>query len=80
MIDIDYNSGVVLDLFFLVHLPPPDRSFMSVPPSLLACACICDAISHCARDKYMECVSSLTQLAGIDQVRMGTFTGLNVCK
>lgn len=57
-----------------VLLPSPDRCFMSVPPSLLACACICDAISHCCtQDKYLECVASLTQLAGIDQVRRTMF-------
>ncbi len=46
-----------------------DRSFMNVPPSLLACACLCDAVSYCVNSEtYQQYVDCITQLAGVEQV------------
>ena len=45
-----------------------DHSFMCVPASLLACACLCDAISHMAPERLSACVETLAQLAGLDKV------------
>jgi len=41
---------------------------MCVPASLLACACLCDAISHMAPERLSACVETLAQLAGLDKV------------
>ena len=46
-----------------------DHSFMCVPSSLLACACLCDAISHMAPERLSACVETLAQLAGLEKVR-----------
>lgn len=42
------------------------HSFMSVPPSLLASACLCDSIAHLAKEQYSKCVEKLSQLAGVE--------------
>lgn len=42
---------------------------MCVPSSLLACACLCDAISHMAPERLSACVETLAQLAGLEKVR-----------
>lgn len=46
----------------------PDSSFVTVPPSLLACACLCDAISIVAPHQHRKCVELLSGLAGLEQV------------
>lgn len=47
---------------------PADLSFAKVPPSLLACACLSDALQHMAGDHYPHCFEMLAQLCGVDQV------------
>ncbi|KAL5475838.1 hypothetical protein EMCRGX_G025707 [Ephydatia muelleri] len=42
------------------------HSFMSVPPSLLASACLCDSIAHLAKEQYSKCTEKLSQLAGVE--------------
>lgn len=42
-------------------------SFMSVPPSLLSCACLCDAIQHLLPGKHSQCVDILSRLANVEQ-------------
>lgn len=41
---------------------------MSVPPSLLASACLCDSIAHLAKEQYSKCTEKLSQLAGVELV------------
>ena len=47
---------------------PPDHQFMKVPPSLLASACLCDAIKHMAPHLHDKCVAELATLARLEQV------------
>ena len=42
--------------------------FASMPPSLLACACISDAVRHLGYEKYSKCVNILAELTNIDRV------------
>ena len=55
-------------------LPPThtDHQFMKVPPSLLASACLCDAVKHLAPHLHSKCVEELTTLARLEQVRSKT--------
>ena len=47
---------------------PLDCSFMGVPPSLLASACLCDAVAHMASEEHSRCVETLADLAGLEKV------------
>lgn len=69
---IQYSTKILLGAnHSLAHrlLPSADHSFMCVPPSLLACACLCDAIDHMAPAYLIKCMEMLAQLAGLDHVR-----------
>ena len=54
--------------FLFVCVCVADLSFVSVPPSLLACACLCDAIQHLATEKHLRCVEILSQMTSVEQV------------
>ena len=41
---------------------------MKVPPSLLASACLCDAVKHMAPHLHSKCVEELATLARLEQV------------
>ena len=52
----------------VVFLSDCSFSIMGVPPSLLACGCLCDAIKHLDSKKHSECVEILSRLANLEQV------------
>ncbi len=54
-----------------VCLSPSDCSFMGLPPSLLASACLCDAVAHMASQEHSRCVETLADLAGLEKVGAG---------
>ena len=46
-----------------------DSSFVTVPPSLLACACLSEAVSFVVPTQHRKCVERLSRLTGVEQVR-----------
>lgn len=54
------HSLVLANICLLYH------SFMSVPPSLLASACLCDSVAHLSREQYSQCVEKLSRLTGVE--------------
>jgi hypothetical protein len=44
-----------------------NHQFMKVPPSLLASACLCDAVKHMAPHMHSKCVEELSTLARLEQ-------------
>lgn len=44
-----------------------NHQFMKVPPSLLASACLCDAVKHMAPHLHTKCVEELAILARLEQ-------------
>lgn len=55
------HSHTLANVCLLYH------TFMTVPPSLLACACLCDAVAHLASEQHSKCMETLAQLAGLEQ-------------
>ena len=47
-----------------------DSSFVTVPPSLLACACLSEAVSFVAPTQHRKCVERLSRLTSVEQVRL----------
>ena len=46
-----------------------DSSFVTVPPSLLACACLSEAVSFVVPTQHRKCMERLSRLTSVEQVR-----------
>ncbi|CAI8023805.1 hypothetical protein GBAR_LOCUS13896 [Geodia barretti] len=58
---------VVTHSLTLANVSLLNHQFMKVPPSLLASACLCDAVKHLAPHLHSKCVEELTTLARLEQ-------------
>jgi hypothetical protein len=58
---------VVTHSLTLANVSLLNHQFMKVPPSLLASACLCDAVKHLAAHLHGKCVEELVALARLEQ-------------